>query len=48
MAAHYGVSEYTWRVWERKHLKELKKLGYDPNQKIYTKAQSDLLFEKIG
>jgi transposase len=48
MANHYGVSKFTLRKWIQPFLEELKKIGWVPHQQIYTIAQVQLIWDKLG
>lgn len=44
LAQLYGISAGILRTWLRKWEKQLKALGYDHNQKVFTVAQVRYLF----
>lgn len=46
---HYGVSDDTLARWIEPFVKELiKKFGYKKNQQIFTIAQANFLYDKLG
>jgi len=46
---HYGISDDTLARWIAPFLDDLvKKFGYKKNQQIFTIAQANFLFEKLG
>lgn len=44
----YGISKNTLSAWINRSLHRFKALGYDKNQKLFTKAQVRLCFEVWG
>lgn len=49
LAQAYGISVETLRTWIEPFLAELKKkYGYKKDQKIFTIAQRDFIYEKLG
>lgn len=49
MCDHYGISDDTLARWIEPFLKDLvKKYGYKKQQQIFTIAQANYLYEKLG
>jgi hypothetical protein len=44
----YNITGDMWLTWRRPLLPALRKLGYRDNQQVYTIAQVELIFERLG
>ncbi len=44
----YNITMDTWTEWKRPLERELKKLGYRRNQRVYTVKQVELIFDRLG